>query len=87
MDFLNKLGETLASAGKDVGQKAKDLSGAAKLTIDIKSKEDYVQRMYAEIGRQYYEDHKNETEGLYEEMALVKEALEVIADMKKELQS
>lgn len=87
MDFFNKLGETLASAGKDVSQKAKDLSGTAKLTIDIRSKEDYVQRMYAEIGRQYYEDHKNDTEGLYEEMELVKEALETIAAMKKELQS
>lgn len=87
MDFFNKLGETIASASKDVSQKAKDLSGTAKLTFDIKSKEDYVQRMYAEIGRQYYEDHKDNTEDLYEEMALIKEALDAIADMKKELQS
>lgn len=87
MDFFNKIGETVASVGKDVSQKAKDLSGVAKLSIDIKSKEDYVQRMYAEIGRQYYEDHKDEAEGLYEEIALVKEALEAIADMKKDLQN
>ena len=60
MDFFNKIGETLASAGKDASQKAKDLSGVAKLKLDIRSKKDYVQRMYAEIGRQYYEDHKDD---------------------------
>ena len=87
MDLFNKIGETLASAGKDVSQKAKDLSGTAKLSFDIKSKEDYVQKMYAEIGRQYYEDHKDDVENLYEEMPLIKEALDVIEDMKKELQS
>lgn len=85
MAFLDKLSETLVSAGKDVGQKAKDLSGTAKLTLDIKSKEDYVQKMYAEIGRQYYEGHKDDAEAVYEQMEQITEALNVIADMKKEL--
>lgn len=31
------------SAGKDVGQKAKDVSGIAKLKMDIRSKEDFVE--------------------------------------------
>lgn len=85
MAFLDKLSETLVSAGKDVSQKAKDLSGSAKLTMDIKSKEDYVQKMYAEIGKQYYEAHKDDAEAVYEQMAQITEALAVIADMKKEL--
>lgn len=85
MAFFDKLSETIVSAGKDVSQKAKDLSGSAKLTMDIKSKEDYVQKMYAEIGKQYYETHKDDEELVYEQMAQITEALAVITDMKKEL--
>ena len=43
MEFFDKLSESLVSAGKDVSQKAKDVSEIAKLKLDIKSKEDYVQ--------------------------------------------
>ena len=43
MAFFDKLSETLTNASKDVGQKAKDLSGVAKLTMDIHTKEDQVQ--------------------------------------------
>lgn len=35
--------ESLVSAGKDVSQKAKEVSGVAKLKLDVKSKEDYVE--------------------------------------------
>ena len=45
--------ESLVSAGKDVSQKAKEVSGVAKLKLDVKSKEDYVEKQYAELGRTY----------------------------------
>ena len=35
MEFFDKLSETIVSAGKDVGQKAKDVSEIAKLKMDI----------------------------------------------------
>ena len=60
MEFFDKLSESLVSAGKDVSQKAKDVSEIAKLKLDIKSKEDYVQKQYEELGRSYYEKHKDE---------------------------
>ena len=50
MAFFDKLGETIVNVGKDATQKAKDLSGVAKLNLDIKAKEDYVQRQYTELG-------------------------------------
>ena len=62
MEFFDKLSESLVSAGKDVSQKAKDVSEIAKLKLDIKSKEDYVQKQYEELGRSYYEKHKDEEE-------------------------
>lgn len=60
MEFFDKLSETIVSAGKDVGQKAKDVSEIAKLKMDIRSKEDFVEKQYAELGKAYYEKHKDE---------------------------
>lgn len=85
MDFFSKLGETLSEAGKDVSQKAKDLTGIAKLNMDIKAKEDYMNKQYAAIGRQYYELHKEDEEPLFEEMVLIREAAEDIQRMQQEM--
>jgi rubrerythrin len=81
MAFLDKLGETLVSAGKDVSQKAKDLSGSAKLTMDIRAKEDQLEGLYKELGKKYYEAHSEESD---EQIVQIKELLAVIEDMKKE---
>ena len=85
MAFFDKLSETLVNASKDVSQKAKDLSGTAKLTMDIHTKEDQVQKMYAQIGKLYFEEHRDDDPAVYEQMTQIKEALAVIEDMKKEL--
>ena len=60
MSFFDEMKESLVSAGKDVSQKAKEVSGIARLKLDIKSKEDYVEKQYAILGRMYYEQHKDE---------------------------
>ena len=86
MEFFDKLSETIVSAGKDVGQKAKDVSGIAKLKMDIRSKEDFVEKQYAELGKAYYEKHKDEEEGEEaEQFFLIREAVEEIERMKAEV--
>ena len=75
MEFFDKLSETIVSAGKDVGQKAKDVSGIAKLKMDIRSKEDFVEKQYAELGKAYYEKH----------FFLITEALGEIERMRAEV--
>ena len=85
MAFFDKLSETLTNASKDVSQKAKDLSGVAKLTMDIHTKEDQVQKLYAQIGKIYFEAHKDDDPAEYEQMAQIKEMLAAIEDMNKEL--
>ncbi len=59
MDFFSKLGDTITSVGRDVTQKAKDVSGIAKLKLDIKSKEDYIKEQYIALGKAYYEKNKD----------------------------
>ena len=85
MAFFDKLSETLTNASKDVSQKAKDLSGVAKLTMDIHTKEDQLQKMYAQIGKLYFEAHKDDETAEYAQMPQIKAVLATIEDMKKEL--
>lgn len=86
MDFFDKLGEALTEAGRDVSQKAKDVSEIAKLKMDIKSKEDYVQKQYVTLGTNYYNKHKDDGDSEDAEMFyLIGEALEEIARMKEEV--
>lgn len=86
MGFFDDLTESLTIAGRDVTQKAKDVSELAKLKLDIKSKEDYVQKQYAALGAAYFEKHKEE-EGIEEaeQFFLIKEALGEIERMKAEV--
>lgn len=85
MDFFSKLGDTISSTGRDVSQKAKDLTGIAKLNMDIRSKEEYVLKQYLEIGKQYYEQHKEETDPGFLEVGLIKDALKEIEALKDEI--
>lgn len=86
MDLFEQIGEALLNAGKDVSQKAKDVSGIAKLKIDIKSKEDYVQKQFAMLGEKYYTEHKDDAEcEEHEQIFLIKEALEEVERMKNEV--
>ena len=62
MSFFDEMKESLVSAGKDVSQKAKEVSGVAKLKLDVKSKEDYVEKQYAELGRTYFDAHRDDAE-------------------------
>lgn len=86
MGFFDELTESLTIAGKDVTQKAKEVSELAKLKLDIKSKEEYVQKQYATLGAAYFEKHKDE-EGIdeAEQFYLIKEALAEIDRMKQEV--
>ena len=86
MSFFNELKESLVSAGKDVSQKAKEVSGIAKLKLDVKSKEDFIEKQYAELGRSYFETHKEDEEPAEaEQFKVIKEALEEVERMKTEI--
>ena len=86
MSFFDEMKESLVSAGKDVSQKAKEVSGVAKLKLDVKSKEDYVEKQYAELGRTYFDAHRDDEENAEnEQFKVIKEALAEIERMKTEI--
>lgn len=60
MDFFDKLSDTLVTATKEVGQKAKGMTDLAKLQYDKKCKEDELKQKFEALGRKYYQQKKSE---------------------------
>lgn len=85
MEIIDKIGGTIASVSRDATQKAKDLSEIAKIRMDIHSKQDYIAKLYQEMGKAYYEKHKNDNEPKYGQVMLIKEAEEVIDELNEQL--
>lgn len=65
MAFFDKLGETISSKSKDVAKKTKDFAEVTSLNSQINSQEDIIRNAYTEIGRAYFEAHRNQTEDPY----------------------
>lgn len=84
MSFWDNMKETVTSAGRDVSQKAKEVSGVAKLKLDIRSKEEALNKEYITLGKRYYEMNK-EGEIADQEMSNVSTLLNEIEDLKEEV--
>ena len=85
MELFDKLGDTLVSVTKDATQKAKDISELARISMEIHSKQDYINKLYQEIGRLYFEAHKDDEQQEFEdEITLLKDSQEVLEDLKRQ---
>lgn len=77
---------SLFAAGRDVSQKAKEVSEVAKLKMDIHTKEDFVEKEFAILGRAYYEANKdNADEKDAEQFRVIAEAIEEIERMTQQV--
>lgn len=85
MSFIDKLGDSIVSMSKDVGQKAKEASGIAKLKLDIRIKQEYVKEQYAQLGKIYYEAHKNEDVPEKQRFDKISDALDEIDRMELQI--
>ena len=78
--------DSLFAAGRDVSQKAKEVSEVAKLKMDIHAKEDFVEKQFAILGRAYYEVKKDNVSAEEEEQfEVIKEALDEIERMNQQM--
>lgn len=66
MDFIEKLGDTIAEKGKEAADKAKELAEIANLKSQISTCEEIIKKNYMEIGKLYYEEYSNMPEAPFE---------------------
>lgn len=67
MSIFDNIGVNLTNAGKIVSQKAKNTTEATSLSNKQRKERRNIQTCYSEIGKLYYELHKNDPEPEFEE--------------------
>ena len=85
-DFADKAGDSVKDFAGKAADKVKAGGRIAKLTMEISSERETMKKAYLEIGRLYYEKHKEDPEGFFvqlcEEVALAEKN---IADKEAEI--
>lgn len=84
---LNKVKESIMDLGKDVGDRAKEATTIVKIKADIHSKEEFLEKQYAQLGRAYYEAHHTEDVPEQEHFATIEEAENELQRLNDELLS
>ena len=60
--FASRAANTAKDLAVSAARKTKQLSRIAKLNVDISNQRDAIKGMYAEMGKLYYETHKDDPE-------------------------
>lgn len=82
--FLEELGKTLADKGKEAADKAREVTEVLQLKAQINSEKNRIKDAYSNIGRLYYEKHKDDEESPYAgEFAVIFECLRRIEKMEE----
>jgi len=85
MNFFDKVGNAIQTGVKEVSEGAKGMTDIAKMKMEIKSKEDFIERQYIEIGKKVYETEKDADSSAFEEIFAIKQTLVEIEDLKSEI--
>lgn len=62
MNFFDKLEKTVAETGQGISRKAKEMAEVTRLRNMLHTCEEVIDQNYREIGRLYFEAHKEDTE-------------------------
>ncbi len=88
--LAGRIGRSAADKAKTVAslaaKKTKNVSRIAKLNVDIAGERDLIKRTYSEIGKLYYETHREAPEDYFLQLCLeIDHSLESIAAMESEI--
>lgn len=81
MAFWEQIGKKITDAGQGVAQQTKNLADIAKLNSAIYEKEKRIASLYSEIGKAYYENHKDDAAA--EEASSISELNKLFAEVKQ----
>ncbi len=67
MNFFDKLERTVTETGQGISRKAKELAEVTRLKNMLHTCEEVIDQNYREIGKAYFEAHREEAEGEFAE--------------------
>ena len=65
---LNTVAEKTKEVASTVADKAKDTAQIAKLNMEIASERDRIKKAYLELGKLYYDTHKDDPDGFFTQL-------------------
>ena len=80
MDFFDKLGDRLIEVGREVSDRARDVSDSTKIQYDIRKKKQDLDDLYKGLGKKFFEENKDSDD---EKIAAIRDAISEIEDMEK----
>ncbi|MBE6851282.1 MAG: hypothetical protein E7504_06060 [Ruminococcus sp.] len=87
MSFMDKLSANVTNAGKIVSQKVKNMSDASSLTSAQNTEKRNIQDTLMEIGKLYYEKHKNDPNAEFaQQIASILTSEKRIAELQAEIE-
>lgn len=87
-DVFEKVSDVVTSTANAISDKAREISEVSALRGKIRSRKNLIETEYMEIGRQYYQAHKEEEGNYYaDSMTKITKALEEIEKLEDDIQN
>lgn len=84
--FFDKVSDVINNTANEISDKAKEISEVSSLNGQIRSQEKVIEATYLEIGKNYYEAHKEAAEDTYsEQIKKITDAKEVVERLKQDV--
>lgn len=88
MDFLEKLGDTITTKGKEAVDKANEVGEIINLKSQISTCEEVIRKKYMEIGKIYFEQYGDMPEEPFEKQCrAIHNAKNGIADLQEKIKA
>lgn len=86
MDFFEKIGDTIATKGKEAADKAKEVAEVVNLKSQISTCEEVIKKNYMEIGKIYFEQYGDIPEAPFEKQCrAIRNAQNGIKDLQEKI--
>ena len=86
MDFLEKIGDTITTKGREAADKAKEMAEVANLKSQISTCEEIIKKNYMEIGKIYFEQYGDMSEEPFaKQCRAIQNAKNGVADLQEKI--
>ncbi len=86
--FFKNLSIVINNTADEITDKAKEISEVSSLNNQIRTQERSIERCYFEIGKLYYEAHKDDTSDAFlEQIERITKAKQEVERLKKDVES
>ncbi len=86
--FFDKLSDTINNTANNISDKAKEFSEVSSLNGQIRSQEKQIENAYLEIGKKYYEAHKDATEDIFlDQIRQITQAKETVEKLRADVET